>query len=298
MDFVVNEFQLPVVKVNYEQLEAELQKRLTDYKGLVVTDDTLAACKDAQKELAGLRIKIDTFRKEKKQELSKPITEFEAQCKKLIADIEEVEMPLKDGIKVFDDAKREAKRADANIMIADVAEAIGLNEKYAAQLTVLDKYLNLTASKKSVKEDLETRAFALKVEQDREQERITIIMNVINTENGRLRTKLSMSEFQYYIDNGMDTSRIIDKVREHAERIFAAENRKPDEITDEEILNELHGEDKVKESVPEEVKSVQEPEKIYTLTVQLTGTLEQIRKVSAKIKEVGLAYNVTEKKEV
>ena len=54
MELVVNEYQLPVVKMNYEQLEAELKNRLTEYKGLAVTDDTLPACKDAQKELAAI----------------------------------------------------------------------------------------------------------------------------------------------------------------------------------------------------------------------------------------------------
>lgn len=300
MDFVVDEFQLPVVTVNYEQLEAELRKRLADYRGLVVTDDTLAACKDAQKELAGLRIKIDAFRKEKKKELSAPITEFENKCKNLISYIEEAELPLKAGIKVYDDAKREEKRAEVELMTAAVAAEAGLSGKYAVQLTVLDKYLNLTATKKGIREDLEVRAFALKVEQDREQERITILTDVINNENSRLRTKLRLDEFAYLIDGGMETTGIIKRIQEQAGRIYAAENSRPEEPSDEEMPGELQGAGPVKEEMPEIPPEAPEAgqEKLYTMTVKLTGTLVQIRAVSTRIKEVGISYVVTDQREV
>lgn len=304
MDFIVNEFQLPVVAVNYEQLEAELQKMLADYTGLVVTDDTLAACKSAQKELAGLRTKIDTFRKEKKKELSVPITDFEDKCKKLISFVEAAEQPLKAGIKAYDDVKREAKRAEAVAAAAEVAAENGLTEKYAAKLTVLDKYLNLTAGKKSVREDLETRAFALKAEQDRERERRSILTSVINTENYRLRAKLCLSEFDYLIDSDMETEEIMKKIRTRAGYVYAAENRQPEELTDKEILDaaqeagaiaeEPHEPPETEQEVPQDSQE----QKVYTMTVQLTGTLGQMRAVSARIKESGISYSVLEQGEV
>ena len=77
MDIQVKEFQAPVIVINYETLKAELEKFLADYTGIVVTEDTLAGCKAAQKELASLRVKIDTYRKDKKKELEKPIKNFE-----------------------------------------------------------------------------------------------------------------------------------------------------------------------------------------------------------------------------
>ncbi len=103
MDIQVTEFQAPKIAINYETLSAELDKFLVDYTGLVVTEQTLAGCKAAQKELAGLRVKIDTYRKDKKKELEKPIKDFEAQCKELISLVDSVEQPIKEGIKVFDD---------------------------------------------------------------------------------------------------------------------------------------------------------------------------------------------------
>lgn len=294
MELVVNEYQLPVVKMNYEQLEAELKNRLTEYKGLAVTDDTLPACKDAQKELARLRIEIDDYRKEKKKELSAPIVEFEEKCKKLVAMVVEAEEPLKAGIKFYDDAKREEKRKIAEEIAAEVAAEVGLNEKYAASLTVIDKYMNLTASKKSVREDLETRAFALKAEQDKEAERMDILVNVLNMENQRLKNHMTIAEFGYYIEMGMSTASIIEKIKDQAERVYKAENYTPEEEEPkaaQEAVEEKPAEEKV------EAKA-DEPEKIYSMTVRFTGNLAQMQNISARIKESGITYQVLEKKEV
>lgn len=286
MEIIVNEYQLPVVKMNYEQLETELKNMLMTYKGLAVTDDTLQACKEAQKELARLRLSIDEHRKEKKKELSAPIVEFEEKCKKLIAMVTEAEEPIKAGIKFYDDAKREEKRKAAEEIAREIAKEVGLNEKYAASLTILDKYMNLTASKKSVREDLEIRAFALKVEQDKEEERMETIMSVLEMENKRLKNPMSVSDFAYYIENGMGTAGVIEKIKEQAERVYKAENYVPEPVAEEK-----------KEETPVEVKQ-NEPEKYYTMVVRFTGTLAQMQNISAKIKESGIGYKVIEKSEV
>ena len=49
MELVEKELQMPVIKINYEDLKEELSKSLKDYEGLIVTADTLAGCKNAQK---------------------------------------------------------------------------------------------------------------------------------------------------------------------------------------------------------------------------------------------------------
>jgi hypothetical protein len=183
MEVKILKEQLPVIQINFDEMKIALKETLEDYKGIVVTEETLSACKTTQKELAGVRIKIDNYRKDKKKALSKPITDFENQCKELISLIEQAERPIKDGIKVFDDEKREMKRQQAVELSKEVIKEIGLNEKYASRLEILDKYCNLTAKSNEVKDDLTSRALTLKVEQDREVELIEIIKDTIASEN-------------------------------------------------------------------------------------------------------------------
>ena len=286
MDIQVKEFLAPKITINYEDLKVELQKLLDEYKGLVVTAETLGGCKDAQKELASLRVKIDTYRKEKKKEIEKPIKEFEAQCKELIALVESVELPIKEGIKVFDDQKRAEKRQKALELIAEVAKATGLNEKYAAKLDVLDKYTNLTATAKAVKEDLETRAFALKVEQDREAERLQIIESVLASENEKLKTKMPISLFQRDIDNGTDTSIILDAIKKQAAVVYETENKPVEPPKEEEATN----------TPPQEEKAVNEPQTqpqaMFKVTFEVVGDYDTQHKVSDFLKANGIAYTV------
>lgn len=285
MELQVKEFQPAKVVINYETLKEELIKQLDSYKGLVVTEETLGGCKDAQKELARLRNEIDTRRKEKKKELEKPIKDFEAQCKNLIALVEEVEKPIKEGIKVFDDQKREEKRQQAEELILDVAADYDLNEKYRAQLTVIDKYMNLTATKKAVREDLETRAFALSVEQAREKERLEILEHVLNSENARLNTKLQLSMFQRLIDSEAATNTIIEEIKLRAAMIYEAEN-KPAEQPKE------PAETPVQQETPQAT-----PEKQYTAVYEITGSVEELRSVSTYLRSKGISYRVTEQRE-
>lgn len=291
MELIEKELQMPVIKINYEDLEKELNKSLEEYRGLVVTEETLAGCKNAQKELASLRTKVDAYRKDKKKELSAPITAFENQCKKLVGMIEAVEAPIKDGIKVFDDLKRNEKRIVAEAIIEEVAVKTGLNEKYKNQLTVIDKYLNLTATKKAVQEDVETRAFALKVEQDREEERLNIIQSVIDSENQRINTKLDIGQFQSMINYGLATSEIIEEVKKRAARIYEAENQ-PKEVPVEPKAEEP------KAPSPEPEKENAVIQKQYTATIRMVGTAEELRSVSGFIKAHGITYEVLEQKEV
>ena len=298
MEFIEKEYHLPVIKTNFDDLKAEIEKVLVDYTGLIVTEETLAGGKAAQKELASLRTKIDTYRKEKKRELEAPIKDFEAQCKELIFLIEQAEKPIKEGIKVFDDKKREEKREKAMAIIAEVAEREGLNEKYRVQLTCLDKYMNLTATEKAVREDVETRAFAIRAEQDREQERLDIIQSVIDGENARITTKLQLSEFRYLIDLGMSTAEIIKQIKDSAEKIFAAENPPEVETMDETKTEPVSAVPETPEAAAPAVSAPIEPAKIYKVVIQVTEPKERIAALGSFLKQHGYNYKVMEQAEV
>lgn len=58
---------------NLDELKEELDKRLGEYKNLIVTDDSLKGAKHAKQELASLRVGLETFRKNNKKEAEKPI---------------------------------------------------------------------------------------------------------------------------------------------------------------------------------------------------------------------------------
>ncbi len=304
LEFKVKKEILPVIKINFNEMKTALKDILTEYKGIVVTEQSLSTCKAKQKDLAGLRVKIDNYRKDKKKDLSKPITEFENQCKELIGLIEQAEQPIKEGIKVFDDQKRDLKRNQAIELAKEVASEYGLNEKYADRLEILDKYCNLTAKSNEVKEDLISKAMTLKVEQDREEELIDIIKDVIDSENERINRKMKFEDFKRYIDRGMSAKDVIAEIKLSASRIYEAENPPIPETTPEPEQN-IASETKT-EPIPEPAKEpIYEPmfepvqeEPTYYAVYRITGKHGQLLRVSKFLKDNEINYTVMDDGEI
>lgn len=318
LDIKIEKEVLPVIKINFEEMKSALTKTLAEYNGIVVTEQSLSKCKATQKELASVRVKLDTYRKDKKKLLSKPITDFENQCKELIALVEQAEEPIKEGIKKFDNVKRDNKRITAVKLIGEVIEEQRLNEKYGKRLDVLEKYCTLSVKEKEVKEDLISRAMTLKVEQDREEELIDIIKDAIESENERINRKIKFEDFKRFIDRGMSTKDVIAEIKLSANRIYEAENppiiEEPEPIIEvilepvqapiiEPIQEAIQIPEPIIEVVPEPVLVVPIPFEIeddstYFAVYRIVGKLEQLRSVSKFLKDNGINYNVTDQGEV
>ena len=170
--------------------------------------------------------------------------------------------------------------------------------KYGSRLDVLDKYCNLTAKESEVRSDLEARAMALMVEQDREAELIDIIKDSIDVENHKINAKMSFDDFSRLVDRGVPTKDILAEVKARAESIYRAENPpKPEPViepTEEPTPEPVEEPVFVPQSEP--IKEVDES--IYYATYRITGSLEQLKSVSAFLKEKGIAYKVTDQGEV
>jgi hypothetical protein len=275
-------------------MKRALSDTMQQYTGIIVTEDSLSACKVTQKELAGIRVKIDTYRKDKKRELSRPITEFEDQCKELIALVEKAEQPIKDGIAIFDNKKREEKRQAALNIIKEAIAARQLNEKYSDKLTVLDKYLNLTASLKSIKEDIEQRAFLLVEEQAREQQTLEVILTTIDNANKTIKTPIKLADVQYLINMNTSLTYIIDSINKLAEKIKAAEIPKA-EIKPE-VVAEVKPEVPTQQITQEPIKRPQ-AEKLYFIELKVIGTKEQTAQLGQYMRDNNYSYTVLSKGE-
>lgn len=288
MEVKILKEQLPVIQINFEEMKNALLEILAYYEGIIVAEDNLGECKEAQKELAGVRVKIDNYRKDKKKELSKPIIEFENQCKELIKLVENVEKPIKDGIKIFDNKRREEKKLIAERIIKEISAEYELNEKYAARLTIDERYCNLSIKEIEVRNDVEARAMALKVEQNSEEELIEIIKDVIDSENERINRKIKFDDFQRYIDRGMSAKEVIAEIRLAANRIYEAENPKQEPVI----------EPIIEPTIQPAINEIEPIEQIYYASYKITGTHGQLLAVSKFLKNNKIEYEVTEQGEL
>lgn len=288
--------QLPVITTNFEDVKIYLVENLDKYKGIVVTEEGLKDCKATQKELAGLRSKIDGFRKTTKKEVLVPVTEFESKCKELEKLISDVEIPIKEGITVFDNKKREEKKLKALEFISESIQANGLSEKYASKLNVLDKYLTLTGSLKAIKENVEQRALMLLQEQDRELGLMQVIQGTIKGANESIKTPLKLEDFQNLIDMNYPVVKIIEEINKRAAMIREAENPKPVETPKGEIKSIEQVTEQI--AIPLDNKAaepIKEDEPLYFYDLKIVANFENFKKLIELLKTDGFKYEVKDK---
>lgn len=304
-EIIVNT-QLPVIKTNFEEVKESLIVNLEKYKGIVVTEENQKDCKAMQKELAGFRNQIDTERKAIKKQVEAPIKKFDTDVKELVGIITEIEKPIKEGIKVFDDRRKEEKRKFADVKIFEICQKLGLEKKYADQLTVLDKYLNLSASAKSVVEDIEQRAESLKQQQNMDKCKLELLKGSIETTleavNETIKTPLKFETFEKFIDMGWDAARIIREINERATQIRqaekAAEEMATKRIEEEKQKEEVQIPMDLKPKAPEVHKEVEEDEPRLYVELYVEHNLEEMKILSKYLKDKGYKYIVREQGKV
>lgn len=179
-----------VVNFNYDEISKHLDSVLVKYKNLVFTENTASDCKKTIAELRKGQKALDEFRKATKKQLTESVTVFENRCKELHSKFEEVIKPLNEQHDQFELDRKEKKRVEIQAAIDALIKGQSLNEKYAAQLVILDEYYNKGKSIKVIKSELTARAGTLKLQQDKEDQDTELI-----------RTKVDLANAQYQLTN-------------------------------------------------------------------------------------------------
>lgn len=278
---IINEVA-PVIDCNFEEVKNDLSIRLEDYKKLVVTEDSLTFCKNEQKHLAGLRKKIEDYRKKTKKEMSEPIKVFEDKCKELVDLIVSTELPIKEGIQVFDDVRKEAKRQYALSEIYRVSKELMLEEKYFDRVVFDSKWTNLTAAEKDVTSEIYNQIELLVAKQDHYKTVVAMVNMLIDKENETLINKLNPIKFINELDSIDNIANDIKKEaeinRENEERTRQVLEQQIKDKENEPIIIEP-----VKENLPVDIKPVipvdiEIPkEKLFTYNMKITGNLNNLK---------------------
>ena len=194
--------------------------------------------------------------------------------------VESVEKPIKEGIALFDDERRQAKRREAEVIREALLKDSGLSEKYATMLHVKDVHCNLSATKAMVTSDMKAEIEILTEKQRAEEMKEEAILAAIEAQNGRLNKKLSIEDFQYMLSAELPT--ILREIQLKADIIFEAEHPKEEPPAPE---------PEPIESEPEPAPEVTKPQAVYS--VRLQGELSAIKAILGLAQAKGLEVEVT-----
>jgi len=289
---------MPVIGFNYDEIKSELVRLTEKHKGLIVTEETLKSSKSIQRELASLRKQIDTYRKDIKREVKKPIDVFEDKCKELIGVVLVVETPIKDSLIVFEEQRKENQQVWVNDIVQEMIEKYKLGEKYSCRIVKEERFLNASITEEEVVGNIESQAKLLNAEKEGEIQKIETLRTFLTTTNKNLNliTPLVPHDFGYLIQNRqiIDLPEVLRQITLRGEQREASEQKaqevkpaEPIEVEEEVVIERT---EETKEF--DMFQITQETYDIYTMSpseddydseFNFTITREELQKLKTKI---------------
>ncbi len=152
------------IESNFKEVTKQLAKILDDYKGIIVTEDTLQISKKDIAELRKIKTSIEDARKEVKKKWMLPYTEFEDKCKGLTGQVDECIDELSSQVRVFEDKQAEEKRKLISQLYADT---IGEYSEYLPLQSIFKKsWLNKSTKEKDIIYDISEKKTKIMSELD------------------------------------------------------------------------------------------------------------------------------------
>lgn len=144
------------IELNFDELEAQLDYKLAEYKSAVFTEDSKTYAKKEVANLRKLKKDIDDARKAVKKKWMEPYDSFDDRMKKLMKKVDEPIDLINEQVEEFEKNRIEKKRAEIKKAfnefmseIPDYQEYISLEKIYNA------KWENASINMKSVRSEME-----------------------------------------------------------------------------------------------------------------------------------------------
>lgn len=156
MELQVQQFMLPEIDFNYDELKKTLQENLKKYKGLKFTEENIADGKSVKADLNKLKTALDTSRKDVKKDWNKNLDTFESKMKELIALVDEPIKAIDEQLKFYEEERIKEKNKECKSLFAELAEENNLDEFIAYDQVENPRWENKTFTIEKVKEEMQS----------------------------------------------------------------------------------------------------------------------------------------------
>lgn len=158
MEFKIVKVTSGIAIFNYQELKQQLQEKLNDYKGYLVTNENLTQAKSDRALLNKVKKAINDERIKVKNEVLKLYNEtFEPQCKELTSLVDDVVTSIDNQIKAQEEIYKQNKKMEVKDLFNSVLSDIDFipNPETYFELVWNEKWLNKTYSLEDIRKDLE-----------------------------------------------------------------------------------------------------------------------------------------------
>lgn len=173
MELKIEQVAIPEkIAFNYEELKQELSDKVKMYETLVYTDDQIKSAKADRADLNRLKKALNDERIRREKEYMQPFNVFKAQINEIIGIIDKPVSLIDKQIKEYEENRKCAKKQEIFNYWCEEYAASNLNFKniFGEKPHVLfekifdEKWLNSSASMKSVQESIDTKIITIETE--------------------------------------------------------------------------------------------------------------------------------------
>lgn len=263
--------QLPIIVEKLDNVSKEVKQKVEKATSLVVTEDTVKEVKQVRANLTKEFNELETQRKNIKNAIMEKYNAFEEVYKEKISNLyKEADLQLKGKIDSVENQLKLEKEVELREFVNQHCEANNIHIDFKQ----IGLNITLSASMKSLKE--QALAFIEKVVSDLKLIELEEYSNEILLE---------------YNGNGFDfTKAKLDVIARHKK---LEEIKKQQELKVEQEKEEQQVVENVEEVVEDYItipKELLEDEDLITVSFEVTGTKEQIKKIKDLIIELGVEY--------
>ena len=277
----------------YDDMKEAVKTFADKYDGLVFTADEKGGATEARSELIAIKNSLESERKNVKREYNKPLKEFEAKVKDLVEMIDKPLNDIRDGLKDIEEGEREERER----ALKAILESLTKNSSVSIdQIETPSSWLNkgnFTSKLKPTSKFEKELESAIK-EKERELEHEAAQKRIVKEfceskgiEPGGWLQQLNYRSATEIMDtiNQEEQRR---KEREEQQRLMEEERQKekaqesPFEVADSEPEIEEEPEYEPEEEIEDD------EEELFTDTIEVTGTAQQLRELNEYFKSSGI----------
>jgi len=209
-------FTLAVCQFDATPFKQHAEAYVAKYSGLEFTEEDVKGVTKIIAELNKKAKEFDDIRKGIKKEFNKPLNAFEEDINSVSQVYQNAVLVLKSKLEVYEQKYREEKIKQINLLIKEAAIEFKLNEKYALNIDITEKYLNKTETYSKIKKDLTARCqqqftyqenerLAADAEAERLQRRITTLNELNANYAGRIPREVNYVDVARMTDDEVYT---------------------------------------------------------------------------------------------
>ena len=176
------------IELNFDELEAQLDNKLAEYKGAVFTEDSKTYAKKEVANLRKLKKDIDDARKAVKKKWMEPYDSFDDRMKKLMKKVDEPINLINEQVEEFEKKRVEKKRAEIKKAFDEFVSEIPNYQEYIS----LEKFYNTKWENASVN---------MKAVRNEMEQSISSIITAVNTIKS-MNSDKSAEALKYYLQSG------------------------------------------------------------------------------------------------